>query len=175
MKLITKSNYETDSVLSIKIENKVVNNNCIVSILLPKKLCPFYLQIETKPKKYFKELIRKYKSLLLNDTIGLKEKKSINLGYQEKGQSLKKFSLEIESDVWAELKVLRFALNWSICKILSFLISLDQLGIVENFPESIGGLVVPKKTNFYFIGRFYFSTKKSIFYRRVTYKRKDFH
>ena len=180
MKLIYDKSKINDALLRIEWENgenkNVIRNYYIASILIPIELQTHFVNstLGTPIGKYLKCLLLKYKTLLLADDFGLRKCEKLNLGFQEKGLELEKISFQVEAEVWAELKVLKLALNWSVCRIVSFLVYLDSVCILEDIPESVVGIVVPKSPDFYFIGRFYFHTKKPYFYRRTTFIRKDF-
>ena len=180
MKLIFDKSKINDALLRIEWENgdekNIIRNHYIASILLPKELNSHFINntTQTQVGNYLKTLLLKYKNLVLSNEIGLKKCEKLNLGFQEKGMELKKISFQVEAEVWAELKMLKLALNWSVCKIVSFLVYLDSVCILEDIPDSVVSIVVPKTPNFYFISRFYFNTKKPYFYRRTHFIRKDY-
>ena len=180
MKLIYEHSKINDSLLRIDWEEKdkknLIQNKYIASILIPKNLNSHFTNntIHSPVGKYLKILLLKYKTLLLTNEIGLKKCEKLNLGFQEKGLELQKLSFQVEAEVWAELKVLKLALNWSVCRIVSFLVYLDSVCILEDIPEDVVGIVVPKTPNYFFISRFYFNTKKPYFYRRTNFIRKDY-
>jgi hypothetical protein len=180
MKLIYDKTKINDAVLRVEWEDEgkkhVILNKYIATILLPAELKFYFTNatVKTPIGKYLKILLHKYKTLLLTDEIGLKKCEKLNTGFQEKGLELEKISFQVEAEVWAELKMLKLALNWSVCRIVSFLVYLDSVCLLEDLPESVAGIVVPKSPDFYFIGRFYFHTKKPTLYRRTTFIRNDY-
>jgi hypothetical protein len=177
----TKYFYDENLVNSATLKIKYVKNNKTIieknytkaNLLIPEDLKDFYLnQIKKhKTKVYLKELVKNYKSILLNGCLEKYNPESkLNTAYQEKDLNLIKMSIYVEAEVWAELKQLKNFLNWSICRIVSFLVYLDWIGIVENIPREVVDMIVPEKNSFSLHYKSEFNSRFCLYRRKLYYR-----
>jgi hypothetical protein len=141
------------------------------TLLIPEHLLPYFQTVLARDKanRFIQRLLKQCKQALLVDENLFSS--SVNTLYQENHQNLYKKSFYVEASVWCELKQLRLIMNWSICRIMTFLLYLDSTGFFEALPESVLDLVVPRIEIFLQYGKIFLSTKKSKFIRRFYYRR----
>ena len=159
-------------------------NKATGSVLIPEFLEEFYsARAKAFRSGYLKFLVESYSYLLLQEYdsdeenkqwLGLSSRPTLNTGYQQLGMDLQKHYIRVESEVWAMLKQLRNLLNQSVCKIVTFLVYLDWLGIEETIPQEIKQIVVPAKKKFILHYEAQFNTKMWHYTRRSRFKRFDF-
>jgi hypothetical protein len=174
-KLFYQQEFENDTKLYVKIGKKVEKNYCQVTLMIPEAIHDFFLaKIQgRRSRKYLAELMQKYKYLLIHDKEEFERK--FNLGYQKTGLDLQKVNIYADYETWAEAKQLKALSNWSCCRIFTFLVYLDWLGVEENLPKQHQDMVAPIKQRFVLYSKIYLNTKMSVYARRFYFRRFDFH
>ena len=144
------------------------------SLLIPKELYEHYCeQVKAvKSRSYVKSLLAKYRYLLFLRPEEFETK--LNVGYQKTKLDLQKVNVEVEAESWAELKQLRFCMNWSVCRIVTLLVYFDWMGIAEDLPEEIKSIIVPQQARVLQDYKAVFNTKKCIYTRKFTIRRFDY-
>lgn len=141
------------------------------TLLIPEDLVPYFESVLARDKanRFIQRLLKQCKQALLVDESLFSS--NVNTLYQETHQNLKKKSFYVEASVWCELKQLRLIMNWSICRIMTFLLYLDSTGFFQALPDSVLDLVVPRIETFLQFSKAFLSSKKSTFIRRFYYRR----
>jgi hypothetical protein len=145
------------------------------SLLIPAEFYEHYCERVkvVKSRAYIKSLLAKYRYLLFMEPEYFAKK--LNVGYQKEHLDLQKVNVEVEAESWAELKQLRLCTNWSVCRIVSFLVQLDWMGIAEDLPEEIKSIIVPQTPMVLQRYEAVFNTKKCIYTRSFNIKRFDYY
>lgn len=176
-KLFYQQEFENDTVLRVEgLNGKAAEKNyCQVTLMIPAEMYDFFLSKVQgrRSRKYLAELLIKYKFFLIHGVENFEKK--FNLGYQAPYQDLKKANIYADYESWAEAKQLKALTNWSCCRIFTYLVYLDWLGIAENLPEKFISMVAPIKQKFILYSKIFFNTKMTIFARRFYFRRFDFH
>jgi hypothetical protein len=182
-KIFNKRNYTNHSNLyditySIK-DGEVIEENHTkyvhASLLIPEELIPHFEFILKKvdKKKIIEKLVKQGKQILLTDQEFFSQK--INTLYQDENLNLQKKSFRVEASIWCELKQLRSIINWSVCRIMSFLLYLDSTGFFEILEERLLEFVAPRVEKFFQYTKIFVTSKTNQFVRKFYYRRFKYH
>ena len=176
-KTFTHENYSNDSKLKSTLlegDGEIKKFFTDGTVLIPDGLFDHYRsKVDTLGVgEYFIYLLKNYRSFLKLDPEDIERK--LNLGYQIVGLELHKENIHVECEVWAELKMWKSFLNWSVCRIVTYLVQLDLAGIAEELPERFVSLVSPLLAKFFVKSKIVFSTKMSSYVRRHKIRRFDY-
>ncbi len=159
-------------------------NKVTGSLLIPEFLEEFYCSRSCAfGGNYLKFLVENYAYFLLQEYDSEEENKQwlaespnlgLNMGYQKLGMDLQKHYIKVESEIWAMLKQLRNVLNQSVCKIVTFMVYLDWLGIEETIPQETKQVIVPVKRSYILHYEAQINTKMHHYTRRSRFRRFDF-
>ncbi len=175
LKLIYDQNFQNDFNTKILSDGEKVSQVTRACILVPEFLYDFFLAhgSRKKSREYFKGLLQRYRYILYHDKAEFSG--DFNTSYQDEGQNLKAKTISLECETWAEIKALKQLTNWSCCKIMTYFLYLDFLGVAENMPSEIGNFITPENAKFFLCSQIYFNTKTWTYHRRFYYRRFDFH
>ncbi len=174
-KLIYDQHFQNDFNTKILSDGEKISQITRSTILVPEFLYEFFLIHGSKKKsrEYFKELLRRYRYILYHDKAEFSG--DFNTSYQDEGQNLQAKTISLECETWAEIKTLKQITNWSCCKLMTYFLYLDFLGVAENMPEEFGNFITPETAKFFLCSKVYFNTKTWTYHRRFYYRRFDFH
>ncbi len=174
-KIIYNQNYKNDFDTKLLSDGKKISQITRATILVPEFLYDFFLAhgSRKRSREYFNLLLKRYRYILHTDKGEFSG--DFNTSYQDEGMNLKAKTISLECETWAEVKVYKQLTNWSCCKIMTYLLYLDYLGVGENIPAEFGNFVIPKEPKFFLCSKIYFNTKTWTYHRRFYYSRFDFH
>jgi hypothetical protein len=175
-KIISSPIHENDKQLRTKFKNnKIKYNKTDGTVLIPEEFIEYFKEQKGKlggGGRYITKILKKYRYCLSHDVEDIAEQ--FNLAYQITGLNLQKCNVHISYETWAELKQWRAFLNCSVCKIVSFLVHLDWIGIAEELCEEHKTLVCPEFPKFFMECKAVISTKSSVYARRTRLLRFDY-
>lgn len=173
----SKINMRTKTIFSSPQSNKwnsIPEKTSCSTLLIPKCHMDFFQEklklFQNKPAEYLSYLLRSYRFLIRNGVIPKHSK--LEVGYQQKGQELRRVDFIPFGVDWAELKSLKAFLNKSMTWIFVYLLVLDSLNINQNLSEKLASFVVPKISKVRLMVKVIFSRKRP-FYSRLIYFTRD--
>ena len=145
------------------------------SLLIPEELISHFelILLKVDKKMFIEKLVKQGKQILLTDQEFFSKK--INTLYQDENLNLQKKSFRVEAGIWCELKQLRSILNWSVCRIMSFLLYLDRTGFFDELGDRLLEFVAPKIEKFFQYTKVFTASRTKQFVRKFYYRRFKYH